>query len=193
MVSAVIPIVISVVALVFSMFTWRDRKLNDKRDLFLRIHERLIDLDLQQGRRILAGVHSAEDANDLIEDHPDDYQLLSRTLSMLDVAALYVEQGYIDKSLFIQEWGTVYSALKQPTEILVAYRADRPYHTWSWPHLQTMAMEAQRTVTPRSQPGRAPGGPGRGQCRWIRTRSLSKIITRPSPAAIEVATSSFQL
>jgi len=45
--STVIPIVISVAAFVFSMFTWRDRKLNDKRDLFLRMHERLIDLDLQ--------------------------------------------------------------------------------------------------------------------------------------------------
>jgi len=101
--STVIPIVISVAAFVFSMFTWRDRKLNDKRDLFLRMHERLIDLDLQQGRRILARINSPEEARDLIEDHPDDYELVSRTLSMLDVAALYVEQGYIDKSLFMQD------------------------------------------------------------------------------------------
>jgi len=69
---------------------------------------------------------------------------------MLDVAALYVEQGYIDKSLFMQEWGTVYSALKQCVETLIAQRSDRPYYTWSWPHFQAMAIEAQKTVPPQT-------------------------------------------
>jgi anti-sigma B factor antagonist len=45
---------------------------------------------------------------------------------------------------------------------------------------------------PRHQPDRGPSANGRRQCRWTRTRSLSKIITRPSPAAIEVAARSFQ-
>jgi len=33
---------------------------------------------------------------------------------MLDVAALYVERGYVDKSLFVDEWGSVYSP-RQPS------------------------------------------------------------------------------
>lgn len=53
-----------------------------------------------------------------------------------------------------------------------------------------------RTLAPRGSAERQStyllGHPVRRQCRWIRTRSLSKIITRPSPAAIEVATRSFQ-
>lgn len=136
------------------MFTWRERKSNDQRDIFLRIHERLIDLDLQQGRRILARIHSSEDARDLLENRPGDYHLASRALAMLDVAGLYVEQGYVDKSLFIQEWGSVYSALHEGPMKLIAERAVRgpSYHTWSWPHFQALASEVHGMVLPSAPP-----------------------------------------
>ena len=62
---------------------------------------------------------------------------------MLDVAALYVERGYIDKSLFMSEWSTVYLELREKFLMLIAERAksDRSY-MWSWPHFRTLADEA---------------------------------------------------
>jgi hypothetical protein len=37
---------------------------------------------------------------------------------------------------------------------------------------------------------RPPPGQDQGQCRWVSTRSLSKIMAIPRPSAIEVANSS---
>jgi hypothetical protein len=96
-----IPIVISCAAFVFSVFTWRERRAQDQRDLFLRIHERLVDVDLQRGRRVLFQmVQSIEDARALFQDRREDSDLANRALAMLDVAALYVERGYVDRDLF---------------------------------------------------------------------------------------------
>jgi hypothetical protein len=70
------------------------------------LHERLIDDEVQRGRRILTHqVHSSEEIEKLVRERGRDYEMVSRTLSMLDVAALYVERGYIDKQLFMEEWG----------------------------------------------------------------------------------------
>jgi hypothetical protein len=80
--------------------------------------------------------------------------LFSRALAMLDVAGLYVEQDYIDKPLFIQEWGSVYSALQEGLTQLIAERGvrDPAYHTWSWPHFQALANEVHGTVSPPVPP-----------------------------------------
>jgi hypothetical protein len=149
LVAIAISIVISFAAFALSVFTWRERRQNDRRDLFLKVHERLIDLDLQRGRRILGlSVHTPEDAWELLHDRPDDYELVSRALSMLDVAALYVERGFIDRSLFVAEWGDVYSGLQKASAMLVAQRAHRSstYSTWSWPHFQRLASEINGSI-----------------------------------------------
>ena len=149
MLTTIIPITISVAALGFSAFTWRERRSNDKRDLFLRMHERLIDLDLQHGRRILRQqVHSAKDVEKLLRDRYEDYEIVSRALSMLDIAALYVERGYIDKSLFMEEWSSVYAGLKESVVMLVMERAkSNPSYMWSWPHFQALANEAHKLTS----------------------------------------------
>jgi hypothetical protein len=141
----IISIVISVAAFGLSVFTWRERRSNDKRDLFLRLHERLIDDDFQRGRRILTRlVQSSEEIEELVRERSRDYEMVSRTLSMLDVAALYVKQGYIDKQLFMEEWGTLYLSLREKFLILLAERAktDNRSYMWSWPHFQALADDA---------------------------------------------------
>ena len=62
---------------------------------------------------------------------------------MLDLAALYVERGYIDKSLFIEEWGAVYSNLLGGAMLFIAERARNRSvdNIWSWPHFQALANE----------------------------------------------------
>jgi hypothetical protein len=82
---------ISLLAFCFGIFSWLEHKRQDKRDLFLKINERLAEIDLQRGRRILyRDVNSKEDAKALLDKRPDDYDLANRALAMLDIAALYV-------------------------------------------------------------------------------------------------------
>jgi hypothetical protein len=149
MLISVISIVLSSAAFLFGVFTWRERKSQDQRDLFLKVHERLIDIDLQRGRRILAqAIHSAKDAAALFRDSPDQYDLANRALAMLDVAALYVERGYIDKSLFVGEWGSVYGRIRDPARYFIADREERDsiYSLRPWPHFQAFADEVHGSL-----------------------------------------------
>jgi hypothetical protein len=157
MVITIISIVLSSAAFLFSVFTWRERKSQDQRDLFLKMHERLIDIDLQRGRRILTQtINSAKDASALFRDSPDQYDLANRALAMLDVAALYVECGYIDKSLFIREWGSVYSHIRDSALYFIADREARNTvsSNWSWPHFRALADEARGSIAavPSTEP-----------------------------------------
>jgi hypothetical protein len=136
---SLIPIVIACAAFVFSLFTWRERKARDQRDLFLRFHERLIDIDLQRGRRILLqNVHSVEDAE----------KFVNRALAMFDIAALYVERGYIDRQLFLEEWGYTYAGVWDSGQHFIAERLNRQAsNTWSaWPHFQSFGKQAAEWV-----------------------------------------------
>jgi hypothetical protein len=145
LVYALIPIVISCAAFAFSVFTWRERKAQDQRDLFLRIHERLVDVDLQRGRRVLFQmVQSIEDARALFQDRREDSDLANRALAMLDMAALYVERGYIDRDLFVQEWGFAYASILENARYFIAERASRAVRPTvrSWPHFQLLASQA---------------------------------------------------
>jgi hypothetical protein len=144
-----IPIVISCAAFAFSVFTWRERKAKDQRDLFLRIHERLIDVDLQRGRGILfqgGEVKSTEDAQKLFKDRRKDYEVVNRTLAMPDIAALYVERGYIDSELFFQEWGFTYASILEHAEYFIDERASRIVRSAgrSWQHFRFLAGQAAK-------------------------------------------------
>lgn len=153
MITAVISIFLSSAALVLSLFTWRESRSKDRRDLYLRLYERLIDHDLMRGRRILSDqIHSAKDVDDLLSRRYSDYEAVSRSLSMLDLAALYVDKGYVDKAMFISEWGPVYLGLRHKFLILTTARAktDETYLR-SWPHFRQLADEVSSATTGRNQ------------------------------------------
>lgn len=144
---AVIAIAISALALMISFITLLDRRRNDRRDLFLGMHERLIELELRHGREVLAvSVTSAQSVVELHSYQNNDYELACKALSMLDVAALYVERGYISRSLFVEEWGSVYSSLKGNVEWFIEGREliDREHLTWTWPHFRVLADEISK-------------------------------------------------
>ena len=122
----------------------RDRLLQiqkDKRDLFLRRHDRLMDLDCQRGRHILAhSVNSAKDAARLCDRH-EAYESVCNTLSLLDTLAVLFKYGDIDESLFMQEWALTYLNLKGKVILLAAARKKRhlDYNDFNWPNFLALA------------------------------------------------------
>lgn len=139
-----IALIFSAAALIFSIFAWRDRKRQEKRDLFLELHERGHDVELQRGRRILYRVCSVEDAQALFNQKPEDYDCANKALWMLDIAALYAEQGYIDREIFIQEWGFVYESIYEHARYFINERIARSgmLSQFAWPHFQSFAIQA---------------------------------------------------
>jgi hypothetical protein len=174
---SVIPILISSFAFLFSLYAWRERVVKDRRDLFLRVHERLMDAENQNGRRILfKEINSVKDARALFHNDPERYNLANMALAMLDAAALYAERRYLDRNLFMEEWGYTYKNILKHARYFMTERIDRnaPPHPRPVEHFFSFAMEAadrkwvarDTTIDMRQQ---------------IKSRQPKKFVTLSSP------------
>jgi hypothetical protein len=137
-----IPIVFSSVALLISALTYITKQRQDRRDLFLKMHERLIDPDIQMGRRLLfERVDSQEAAARLRTSALEEYQLINRALAMFDIFAMYVQRGYIDRELALEEWGHSFARTFRQSQPFIADRL--AVQRWSaWPHLRSFGPQA---------------------------------------------------
>jgi hypothetical protein len=147
----ILSILISCGAFIFSLYAWRERVVKDQRDLFLRIHERLLDVELQHGRRIMfREVNSVEDAKRLFREKPEHYDLANMALAMLDTAALYVERRYIDGELYMEEWGYTYKNILEHAQYFLVEREERNAvpNPRPWRHFFSFAIEASSREWP---------------------------------------------
>lgn len=145
-----IAIAISFLALAFNALTYRDRRRQERRDLFLKLHERLLELDLQRGRRLLFDHgKTKEQITALRRERPEEYDLINRAIGMLEVAAMYVERKYVSKDDFLAEWGFVYGRVWEASGPFLDVRfggvrgGDR-----GWPRFRKLGPEAAETLGP---------------------------------------------
>lgn len=137
-----LPLVLSTAALAISALTYRDRRTSDRRDLFLKMHERLVDPDLQEGRRLLyERVTSTSDAAQLRTDNKEEYQKINRALAMFDIFSMYVARGYIDRKVALEEWGHSLGRAYKQAGPFIEERAS--VQSWTpWPHFRRFGPEA---------------------------------------------------
>ena len=141
------PVLISVFALAVSVAAFLISLRRDRRDLFLSMHERLIDPDLQEGRRVLhARINSVEDVKQLLDASPREYALVNRALAMLDIFGMYVARGYIDKRVALEEWGYTYAKAAARAAHVIEFRAQHQDGWRSWPNLQRFGADAAAWV-----------------------------------------------
>ncbi|PWN03754.1 hypothetical protein DJ010_06685 [Nocardioides silvaticus] len=130
-------------ALTLSPVTYRQRSEQDRRDLFLTMHERLIASDVQRGRRLLHEVGSEHEAALLRTNDPERYQEVNRAIAMLDVFAMYIQRGYINRETALEEWGHAFARAYEKATFVIDDRAAN--QTWvPWPHLRAFGPEAVR-------------------------------------------------
>lgn len=105
-IAGAIALTISVAAFGFSLLSYFQQRSKDRRDLFLSIHQTLIEPDLQQGRRLLnASTHDIDSIHALHEADPAGYQQINRALAMFDIFSMYVNRKYVNENLALEEWG----------------------------------------------------------------------------------------
>lgn len=138
-----VAVLISALALVLSAVTLLRARRLDRRDLFLRLHESLIEPGLVEGRRTLLMTNSREDATSIRADG-DRFINVWRALSMFDVLGLYVENKWIDESVVLDEWGHL---LFQSYEHAHFY-IDEPIGTHVWPHFRRLARKVEHRFAP---------------------------------------------
>lgn len=137
-----VAVCFSVAALLASLgalyFNWRKAK----QDTFLGIHEKLIALDIQEGRRLLfQKISSPAAASQLLVDSPEEYQKVNRALAMYDVLGLYVKRKYVFKDWVMEEWGPNLAKARVPGRYFIEHRKEHGVPSL-WHNFDTLSREA---------------------------------------------------
>jgi hypothetical protein len=142
---SVAALIVSLTALAFTIF-WNisSRRIageTERRTLFLRLHESLVAEDLARGRGVVFRLQSIDDARNLLASEGTEYHLANRALAMLDVLALFVERGYVDKDLVMGEWREQLALVHAKGAFFTEARAEA-HGVLPWPHLRVLAAQA---------------------------------------------------
>ena len=140
-VSSTLSLFVSLLAVAFTGLSFRDRRRRDSRDLFLKLHGRLIDPDLQRGRRLLfEQARTTEQVRRLRDQRPEEFDQVNRAVAMYDIAGMYVERGYVDRELFLAEWGKTYGRAWLASAAFLTVRFGAQAQGWS--HFRSLGRQA---------------------------------------------------
>ncbi|MFF2495952.1 hypothetical protein [Agromyces sp. NPDC058064] len=135
-----IALFISIAAFAFSLLSYALQRAKDRRDLFLNLHQTLIEPELQEGRRRLHVLDESR-LGTIQDEDLDGYQQINRSLAMFDVFAMYVNRRYISEELALEEWGDVLARTWTKAEPFIEARYARSGHR-PWPHLRALGPRA---------------------------------------------------
>jgi hypothetical protein len=139
-------LIISIVALVLTAYNtlwlqrWRDERYR-RRELFLRMHERLTNPELARGRAIIYGLNSLEQAQAIVASKDERFELANQAMAMMDVLAAFVHYGYLDREVVLTEWGQPLARLREPGGFFIEARRQE-HGAAPWSHFRTIAREA---------------------------------------------------
>jgi hypothetical protein len=132
---------ISILAVVISFASLYLGHRRYKRDTLLKLHEALIDTDLQEGRRIIFELYKVSgDVEDLSEA---DRASANRALSFFDVAGTYCYKRYVNRKAFIELWAPPLVRMKYAAETFIAYRDSFWPGTPAWPYYRRLTNDAE--------------------------------------------------
>jgi hypothetical protein len=138
-------IAISIAAFVVSAATFSTSYWRDRRDLMLRVHERLTSIEQQRGRR---EIHRMGDQHKRVEDlTPDEYDKINNAIAALDVMAVYYKRKYIPREPMLEFWAEPVLRLMRAAEPFLSHR-DRDWlgttGRRTWPALHAFADDARK-------------------------------------------------
>jgi hypothetical protein len=118
----------------------------DRRDLLLRMHERLTTADQQRGRRLL---YVMSESGRLVEDlSDDDYELVNNALASLNTLGIYYQRRYVPRPPLLELYAETVLRLMRPAGPFLAHR-DALRGRQQWPQLLVLAEEARKYLRRR--------------------------------------------
>jgi hypothetical protein len=87
-IATVVPIILSLVALAFSIYVFLDSHKRDQRDVFIKIHELLISDDIQRGRYLLFEKVVDEESVRRLTD--EEYRDVNRAIASYNLLGIYL-------------------------------------------------------------------------------------------------------
>ena len=149
--TAMASIAISIAALVVSISAFVASRYRDRRDLMLKIHDRLVAPDQRRGRRLIYQVREAGTAIDGLTE--DQYALINNALSTLNVLGIYYERRYVARTDVLRFFALNVVRLMPAAEAFLAHR-DQVVGTVSWPELRTLAADSANYLRRQGQEAR---------------------------------------
>ncbi|MEU0787496.1 hypothetical protein ABZ341_38895 [Streptomyces sp. NPDC006173] len=131
-------------AVLYAVAISRDRRRQERRNLFLSLNEKLMHPDLQRGRALLRElIGGTRDADILFARQKDAHWVISQAVAMFDLLGLYVDRDYIDEDLVMAEWGrTLTRAYHGHGDYFIESR--RSHLGWSpYPHFASLSEKAK--------------------------------------------------
>ncbi|MDQ0620093.1 hypothetical protein [Arthrobacter globiformis] len=135
-------------------FNW----LKAKQENFLNIHDKLVDVEVQEGRRLLHNeIENEDDPARLMREDATKYDKINRALALYDVLGLYVSKRYVFKDWVLDEWGPALVRARPHARHFIAHR-DKQGGGPSWPNFAALSLAAvvRQQKRPAFQKGREP-------------------------------------
>lgn len=124
-------------AFLLSLASFFYNHLKAQREAFLDIHEKMIAIDIQDGRGILYNdIESRADVERLKQENPEGFQKVNRAIAMYDVLAMYASRGYLPRQLILEEWGRNLAKYRQRVLLFGDVRGK------NWEHYEDLSKEA---------------------------------------------------
>jgi hypothetical protein len=143
-----VSLVISSAALALSLGAFLTSRWRDRRDLLLRIHDRMTAADQQRGRRL---IYEMSEQHRRVEDLSDDeYASINNALASLNTLGLYYRRRYVRRKDILELWALPVVRILLAAEPFLAHR-DELAGT-RWPELRTFAL-GRREVSAAARGG----------------------------------------
>jgi hypothetical protein len=140
---SILPIVVSVIALGFSIFVFAENRRRDRRDMFLRIHELLYSDDLQRGRNTLFRKVTDETSVEQLDDQ--EYRDVIRVLGAYNALGLYIRRKYVNERDVLNTWSeSSYRTWSRAQPVRDYRERNEGYRPWN--NLDLLAQKARRTL-----------------------------------------------
>jgi hypothetical protein len=142
--AAVVPVIaagIATSAFVLGLLTYTFNWRKSKKDLFISIHDKLIDPGVQKGRKVLfdqvTEMWSVRGLSD------DDRDSANRALALYDTLAMYYSRDNVFKDEVLETWGLAMHKRADAIRAFIDYREFTDRYR-SWPHLTAMLDDLEK-------------------------------------------------
>lgn len=130
--------IFALLAFIVALLTYRFTLHKHQKDLFVQVHDKLIDPEIQKGRGILAErVGKKSDVGRLSDV---DFRLVNASLALYDTLAMYTQNQDLKLEHVRETWGTAMHRQAGAIRVFIDYREDNDRYR-SWPHLRWFLSE----------------------------------------------------
>ena len=121
-------VLVATMAVGLSFATAAFNRRQRQQDMYLRVHETLIEVEMQHGRRAL---YECGRTGKLPPEGSTEFARISRTLSVHNAVAIYIRRGIVPRRWVLQEWRNTLCDMRRGLDTFRRYRQV----TYGWPVL----------------------------------------------------------